>query len=554
MGEMIYGEDDIKSLTSARSETGFLNRAVRFSWVMLILAILYQCIFFPEIENIMAMVAVVFAWVIATRILLRAKALQTYLISTFTILGFVSTQFYFPLMFTTMENKPLIYNLELPEQVFLHSTLCLTVIILSYLFYKFLMRSTPDRKLSLLARAGFFDPPSHLQLWLMGIMGMGASFYVNFANPDVGRGATGDPADKFLQALAFFMYSPFFIPLSKLFGNPTKPGRTFTPMILFYAVLLFGISVAQNSRGTFMFGLTTPAFAYALGLLLGIYKTRILTLRNVLAGGVIVWVLTGPFSDLGTAMVIVREHAKDVSPGELVNLTLEALDDKKAIEALKKESLDESPDFDWDERYLNNIFTARFANIKFNDASLITYSKVGPYDPDMLDFSIDQILASLPTPVLKAFNFDVDKETLHTLSFGDYLYVLSGGYGTPTGWRVGHVAGTGMATLGWWYLAALGVGILPMFYLNDKLFRPKRIDSLAPVGLPEQKFIFSFCGVISLTSFFQLLLFESVFQCITYLMRGWIQMVLLYFVMFHVSRLISLLISPRKQQLKFSPD
>jgi len=551
---MIHTDDDIESLAIRKNDTGFLRQAVRFSWLALILAILYQCIFFLEIENIIAMTAVVFAWIIATTMLLKPKALETNLISTFMILGGFSTQFYFPLMFTTMENKSLIYNLELPEQVFLHSTLCLTVIMLAHLFYKFLMRSTPDRKISLLAKAGFFDPPSHLQLWLMGMMGMAASFYVHFANPDVGQGATGDPADKFLQALAFFMYSPFFIPLGKLYGNPTKPSRMFTPMIIFYAILLFGISVAQNSRGTFMIGLTTPAFAYALGLLLGVYKTRIITVRNVLAAGAVVWVLTGPFADLGTAMVIVREQRKDVSPGELFSLTLETLDDKKAIEAVQKESLSESPDFDWDERYLNNIFTARFANIKFNDASLITYSKVGTFDPDMLDFSIDQVLASLPTPVLKAFNLDVDKETLHALSYGDYLYVLSGGFGTPTGWRVGHIAGTGMATMGWWYLAFLGVVMVPIFYLNDKFFRPRTLDPLAYVGTPEKKFIFSFCGVLALTSFFQSLLFESVFQYIVYLMRGWPQMILLYFVMFHLSRLISLLISPRKLQLKFIPD
>ena len=383
---------------------------------------------------------------------------------------------------------------------------------------------------------------------------MAAAFYAHFANPDIGQGATGDPADKFLQALAYFMYSPFFIPLGKLYGNPTKPGRIFTPMIVFYAVLLFGISVAQNSRGTFIFGLTTPAFAYALGLLLGVYKTRILTLRNVLAAGLIVWVLTGPFADLGTAMVIVREHRKDVSPGELVNLTIETLDDKQAIEAKQKDEIAEPLDFDWDERYLNNIFLARFANIKFNDGSLITYSKVGPYDPDMLEFTIDQLLASLPNPVLQTFNLDVDKETLHSLSFGDYLYVLSGGYGTPTGWRVGHLAGTGMATIGWWYLAFLGVVMIPVFYLNDKFFRPRITGPSESFRAPEDRYIFSFCGVLILTSFFQTLLIESVFLYITYLVRGWIQTVLLYFVMFHLSRLLALLISPGKQQLKFSSD
>ena len=64
------------------------------------------------------MVAVVFAWIIATRMLLRIKALETHLISTFILLGFVASQFYFPLMFTTMENKPLIYNLNCLSKYF----------------------------------------------------------------------------------------------------------------------------------------------------------------------------------------------------------------------------------------------------------------------------------------------------------------------------------------------------------------------------------------------------------------------------------------------------
>src|SRR5690606_20155535 len=149
------------------------------------------------------------------------------------------------------------------------------------------------------------------------------------------------------------------------------------------------------------------------------------------------------------------------------------------------------------------------------------YSKVGKYDPDMQEFSIDQLLASLPEPILKMFNLDVDKETLHALSFGDYLYVLSGGYGTPTGWRVGHIAGTGMATFGWWYLLFLGVVMLPIFYLIDKFFRPvKNLESEEAVAA-EDKFKFSLCGVLLLTNVFQFLLFETVVSGVTYLMRGW---------------------------------
>ena len=72
---MIQGDDDIDSLAIRKNDTGFLRRAVRLSWVALILAIIYQCIFFPEIENIIAMVAVVFAWIIATRYVTSHKSL-----------------------------------------------------------------------------------------------------------------------------------------------------------------------------------------------------------------------------------------------------------------------------------------------------------------------------------------------------------------------------------------------------------------------------------------------------------------------------------------------
>lgn len=551
---MVGEENGIVPLSvRERMRFEFLRQVIRTSWVMLFLAMAYQLIFHSEITNVIGMVAVVFAWIITTRTWLRPNILKNYLLSSFMVIGFASTQFYFPLLFTTIEGKPLIHNLELPEEVFLHAGLCLIALLIAHSLYRFLMRATPERKVSLLARAGFFTPPSHTQVWIMGMVGMASSFYVYLANPDVAQEATGDPSVKALQALGPFMYAPFFISLSKLYGNKTKPHRAYPLMIAVYALLLFGISMAQNQRGTFMFGLVSPAFAYGLGLLIGVFKTRIVSFRNVAVAGLLVWVLTGPFTDLGTAMLLVRDQRKDIPPSELITLTLEALDDKQALEARKKDDASDPMDFDWDERYLDNLFTARFANIKFNDLSLGTYSKVGMYDPDMQQFSIDQVLASLPNPVLQMFKVDIDKDILHALSYGDYLYVLSGGYGVPTGWRVGHMAGTGMATFGWWYLAILAVAIMPVFFLLDKFYRPRTDAEALESSAPEDKFKFSFCGILILTPIFQFLLFESVAYIATYLLRGWIQIVLLYFVMYQVSRLIALVFTKKKRrQLSWS--
>ena len=446
-----------------RRETPFLAQAIRASWVVLIFCAFFQMVFFGEIVNIYAVVAVAIDWLITTKFVLTKKMLENYLFSTFMILGLSASQFYMPLLFTTLENKPLIYNLELPEEVFFHSAAAAVVMVAAHSIYRFLMKVTPNRRFSILENAGFFTPPTHTQFWIMGALGMFSSFYVYFTNPEVGQEVTGAPGDKLIQALVPFIYAPFFIPLGRLVGNNQKIPKGFTLVIVGYAILLFGISMARNSRGAFMFALTTPAFAYIIGLFLGVFKTRLFSFKNFAIAGFVIWLLVGPFTDLGTAMLIVRGNAKDIPPGELLMMTLETMQDKKALEARAEEGKAELLDFDWDERYLDNLFTSRFSNIKFNDSNLITYSKVGPYDPDMQAYSLDVLLAGLPDPVITKLGFEVDKETVLEISFGDYLYILSGGYGTQGGLRQGQMAGTGMATFGWWYLAVLGLIVIPIF-------------------------------------------------------------------------------------------
>lgn len=523
----------------------FLTTMLRASWVALIAAAIYQFVFYPEIVNSIAVIAVACAWLLTCFIWLRFDMQKRFLFSSFMLLGFAASQFYFALLFTSMEGKPITYNLELPEQVFLHSSLSFLVLIIAHSIYRYINRLSLDRSTPVLERLGFFTPPTHLQVWIMGGLGMAASFYVYFSSPDVGREITGASSDKLVQGLVPFSYAPFFIAISKLYGNNNKPHKGYVPMIIMYSVLLFAVSIARNSRGAFIVGLTTPVFAYFLGLMLGVFKTKIFTFRNFAVAGALAWILLGPFTDLGTAMLIVRGSRTDLSPSELISETLDAMEDKKAIEQRKKDDADASWDFDWDERYLNNLFAARFANIKFNDMNLVTAQKVGTMDPDMQQFSMDQIVAILPDPVIKFFGFDVDKEAVLALSFGDYQYVLSGGYGTPFGYRVGNISASGMTTFGWWYLLLLALISIPVFYLNDRLTNFKARLGNDGIKLSELKI--SFCGILLVTNFFQFYLVESVIQILTFIVRGWLQMILLYFIMFQLARGFSWIILRRKK-------
>lgn len=515
---------------------GFLRRTIIASWVVFIAAALYQTIVFPEIVNLIAILTSAVAWAITSGIWLRLKILQKYLLSSFMILGFTASQLYFPVIFTTLENKPVIFNLELPEQVFLHSFTCLLSLVAAHTIYRYSRRLSLKRSTSLFERAGFFTVPTHLQIWVIGFIGMTAWVYIYFNNPDAGREITGAAGDKLVAALAPFIYAPFLIPLGKLFGSNEKVSKAYLPLIIAYTIGLFIISIARNSRGAFIFGLTTPVLAYALGLLLGVFKTKIFTLRNVVVVSAGVWVLLGPFTDLGTAMLIVRGSRTEISPQELISSTFDVLGDKRAIEQRTKDDNEASMDWDFDERYLDNIFLARFSNIKSNDINLINSSKVGEMDPTMQEYSLDAFISMLPDPVIKLFGFDVDKDATLAVSFGDFMYLLSGGQGYPFGYRIGHIAGTGMATFGWWYVALFGLLAIPVFYVNDKLLSSRSLEKNNPT---DSNVKVSFCGLLFLTPFWQFFMMESVVQEGGYLLRTWPQMIALYFIIFQLSRVVN---------------
>jgi hypothetical protein len=514
----------------------FLFNFVRSSWVALLVACLFQVVFFISTANLFALGCIIIAWGLISTLYLRPDMLHTYPLSSFLLIGFTATQFYFPLAFTTLEGKPVVFNLELPYQVFVHSSLSLLVLLLGHALYRGIIRKPLSSTTSWLGKIGVFTPPADLQLWMMGFIGLGATIYAYFISPTVGWEVTGAASDKAIQGLIPFSYAPFFIPLGRLYGQTKEPSKRLMPLLLGFTVLLFIVSIGRNSRGAFMIGFTSIGFAFGLALLLGIFKTRLFTMRNALLAGLGFLLITGPIADIGTAMVIVRNQRSKITNTELIELTLQAYQDKEAIHARRQ--YDNTTSNEWDERYLDNIFTARFSNLKFNDASLVQASKIGGQDKDMLKYSINYILGALPDPFLKALDINADKENVYAVSFGDYLYAEAGGpIEALGGFRTGHFAGTGMAAFGWWYLFILGFGMVPVFALFDK------VVAYVPIKKGEAStgttLRFSLCALLSITAVFQFLPAESVTTTATFLIRGWIQMILLYFVIFQATRLVS---------------
>jgi hypothetical protein len=421
------------------------------------------------------------------------------------------------------------------------------VITISHAVYRALRQRNIRRPPTLMLKLGFFNPPTDAQIWLMGFIGLAATFYTYLYQP-IGWSVTGAASDKAVQSLLPFTYAPFCLPFKRLYGSPTPPTARLLLPIIGFTLLLFLVSIGRNSRGGFMIGFSSVGFAYILGLLLSVYQAKFFTLRNAIIALGAYWLFTGPIADIGTGMVLVREQRHDISYAELITSTLEAASDKAAIEHYRALNSADESGTNWDENYLNNIFLARFCNIKYNDLSLGRALKYPEHDTRMLTYSINYILAELPQPALDALNLtSIDKQTLKGGSVGDYLYYLTDGPPYVIGWYLtGHFAGTSMATFGWWYLLLLGIGMLPIYLLFDKLFLRYYDASPMAASLP---FRFSLCGILILDTIFRFLsVFEHVIIIPIALVRPLPQLLLLYLLLFHFTRVLTRLLpggSPR---------
>ncbi|RZK43442.1 MAG: hypothetical protein EOO61_04980 [Hymenobacter sp.] len=507
----------------------FLRNLRYWSWGILAISAVLQCILFGSWPNARAVACVAVGWGIANWFL-QPQLLKNHPLSCFLILGFTCTQLYFPLVFTLLEGKPIVYNLVLPDEVFLHSLLGLSVLTVAHLLYWFIAHRRPLQSAesipkSLLVRIGLFTPPTDLQIWLMGFIGLAAMYYVYFYSPSVNREVAG-AADKSIQGLIPFTYAPYFIPFGHLYGRTSSNTPNLVPKLAVFTIVLFIVSIGTNSRGAFMLGFTSVGFTFALGLMLGAIQTKLFTLKNILLAGAALWVFTGPVADIGTAMVMVRNQRSDTPRSELVALTWEAFQQKDAIKAYRADNSTQGGD--WDEDYMDNIFLARFCNIKYNDASLVLAQRFNSFDRSMRQFTISHALSSLPQPVLDGLGVKVDKEEIQAVSYGDILYYkVSGDVWSLGSFRTGHFAGVSMTAFGWWYLLLLGIGILPVYYLYDLLYRRR--------GRPATAY-FSFCGLLSLTSIFLFFPSESLDVLVAFILRAWVQLVLLYAFMFHITR------------------
>lgn len=496
------------------------------------LAVICQNIFFFSAANSIGSILVLFAWILTNRVVMKPDNFIHYTFSTVVVFGFYFTQFCLPVIFTLLEGKPMIFNLDFPVSVFIHSFLAFLILLLSFNIYRNHIDFIRNVLTRILKKIRIYEIPSKKEFWIVGIIGVISIVIEKVVFGGFGEGKADHVYLKLFAGMEQFAYLPLLLLFPAVFSRyeNLKNYKSSRILIFTYTAVLIALGIMANSRGLFMRGVTTVGLIYFLGLLIGKTDHEIFTPKKILIASLGIWLLTGPLGDLGTAMVAVRGIRGDIPPKVLLDETIKTYQDKEALAMYKK--IAGSKSGEWDEVYFDNIFLTRFSNLKYSDASLQLAFHIPNPDGQMQDVIFGKYLSTLPQPLLNILKFDLDKPFYAEASFGDFLFMRKTGTGYG-GFRVGHFMGLGLASFGWWYLAVLFGGAIILFNFIDSFVERTGIGSsrISIVGFLSTLFFFTYFGNSTSS--------ESVTTIFHYITRGWIQTVLLYVVLFWIARKVS---------------
>lgn len=544
----------------AAAEAGpVLSRLLLFSWVVTIIAAIFQLVRYPQPQNLLCVGMAFAGLAMLTLAFRRPQVFALYPFSSLAIVGFGAARLVLPVIFISLDGHPVIYNLYEPVEDFAWTLGLLGLLLLSHSIYrsfKIMQRVRDWISLRFLRRIGIFSAPSDLQIWLIAIVGVAAGGYLYFFAAGGSQQGSNSSAQvsslvKFFEGFIPFSYLPFIAVFPKLYdGRTASRSHVWARMAVFFTVLLV-IAFASNSRSVFMFGLLSLGLAYLLGVILGTIRLRVTPGQIVLIlTGLLL--LAGPLRDLSTAMIVARDYRGEVSTRELVQITLDAYGNAATLRGARKTENMEGSESDYG--YFQNSFLNRFCNVKFADSSLVAEKLVANTSGDevmhetMRDIWWKHLLSTFPKPIIVGLGLPVNKDYDNVSSFGDELMVLATGNADFRGdYFTGDFVGVDLAAFGLWFLAVVFFFSIMLFVLIDSMaLRPeaaatdatggKNQANLSPMkNRPGPKL--SVIGLLSVGTFFTMLSApESTEAIAAYFVRYWWQTIILYAMLFNLTR------------------
>jgi hypothetical protein len=399
--------------------------------------------------------------------------------SSLALFGFCVTAQFAALISQTAQGGAFVQFLRDPVRTFsMLTAVQYLAILVHYCYRKFLPFQAFRQWVgnTFLSPLGVYDVPKPAALWLLGIPG-----FISLAK---GAANIGDVSGKVLEAMTFMVWMPFLILVyRRQFGDAYSKSKMDLPAVVLYAMAVFGVAMAHNTRGMMFMG---PA---SLGLLYLVVAVRVpgpmprKSIVRIGSGLLMLAVVVMLLADLVTAMAVARGGRDDVrSRKEMLEDTYYTLIDRAKIEAYRNDMLLETTTKLFDEVYLSNPILNRLSETKFHDNMIFFSQNLAAGDRErIIDEELNKMVVMLPQPVLDFFDLKI-KKYMYTYSMGDvYVNAVTGG--GVGGAITGSIWADAVVFFGeFWPFVVAGVFLL-VFLALDGLGRLDSGYFLSPAGM-----------------------------------------------------------------------
>ena len=515
--------------------------------MLVTLSILIQLGCFFELENLGASLLLILGNLLGFGYGLRQGLLKKHPISALMILGYTTSYFSLPPIGQLMGFNPVTHNIDHPLVDVSYALIGLLAIIAGHIMYRQaivpgVLRDTI--RTQFYQRIGFFREPRIAQLWIMGLAG---ALGLLLSRPD-----TLDERSA-IEALMLgfrpFVYLPYLMLLFPAWTERRSVSRLNTALLWPYTAMLLILSFIANSRAYLLVGFTSIGIMYLYLILAARIPTPKVRLRSLALAVVAIALITGPIAKISMAMVLVRGDRSDLAPAQLASATWNTSlhEDVTARYAELWAFYSENPDRRED--YFDNLFLNRLGNLRFVDLAVTNSQRLGSGGAERFaEAEAYKVASILPAPLLQVILPDVDKRWYTSGSSGDFLlYEATGNSRVIGGYRTGSLLVNLNLTFGIFWPLMLALLAAALFAVVDALCKPERtgID-----GRPWVRFnplvvgsLFTFTFMLTSAATGT----DGLVGLVQPVLRGWIQIGVLYAVAFHASRLLTLVARRRSR-------
>lgn len=550
MSSLPSHEAGIDVLASARSHvsrasSGYvdataLRRLRRLVWVLVLAMVILQLATAFDSDNLAMSTLVLAGNGLGYAYALRQDLLRRLPISSLMLLGYTFSYFTLPPLGQLLALQPVTHHLIHPVLDEGYALLGLLALIGGHVLYA---RSAPLLALRnalrkhVYARTGFFREPRLSQLWLMGLLGVVAVVLVRpYAEHAGGIGHA------VLNGLRPFVYVPYILLLLPAWSARQHVGKSHMVALLPYSAVLVVLAFITNSRAYLLMGFASLLILYAYLVVCGRLRLPRVRPRNVIALVLLVLLVVGPVTQLAMAMVVVRGQRTELSPLQLVEQTwrtyraggvAEAYAQQMQPAALQQAGVGEE--------YFDNLFLNRLANLRFVDNAVVNARQLaGPQRDYFRSIEYGKVLALMPQPLIDGLGLPVDKAAVTKGSSGDFLlYAATGDSYVVGGFRTGSLLVNLRLTFGMlWPLLLMVLSALVFAFVDAWCL----VSTDRRTGAWSVRFNPLVIGMLFALTF----LFTSAATGMDSLsgilgipLRGWLQLAVLYAIVFWASRMIT---------------